>query len=233
MSNKFETLEEFESQPNENAQSATPELALEKAPKQEGSMSLLSWLLNFFISFGLLALGVVLGFLMSRASVHFRQAFPQYDAMNESVEENVTAMRAVKAFNRETMQTKVFKGTSKRIYSIFIKAELILSAVDPVIEATIWTCMLLISWIGAHLIVQDQLTTGDLASLLMYCMNILMSLVMLSMTIVMITMSTASAKRIVEVLTEKDDMTAAADPVKQVKDGSIEFENVSFKYSEN
>ncbi|SHE33879.1 ABC transporter ATP-binding protein [Bifidobacterium merycicum] len=177
-------------------------------------------------------LGVVLGFLMSRASVHFRQAFPQYDAMNESVEENVTAMRAVKAFNRETMQTKVFKGTSKRIYSIFIKAELILSAVDPVIEATIWTCMLLISWIGAHLIVQDQLTTGDLASLLMYCMNILMSLVMLSMTIVMITMSTASAKRIGEVLTEKDDMTAAADPVKQVKDGSIEFSHVDFAYPE-
>ncbi|WP_338023644.1 MULTISPECIES: ABC transporter ATP-binding protein [Bifidobacterium] len=175
-------------------------------------------------------LGTILGILMNIAAKYFRQAFPEYDAMNESVEENVTAMRAVKAFARESMQTRVFKATSKRIYDIFLKAELVLAAVDPIIQTTVWGCLLLISWVGSHLIVQDRLTTGDLTSLLMYCMNILMSLVMLSMTIVMITMSSASARRIAEVLEERDDMPAAAHPVEQVRDGSIEFRHVDFAY---
>ena len=175
-------------------------------------------------------LGVVLGVLMNIAAKYYRQAFPEYDAMNESVEENVTAIRAVKAFAREPMQIDVFKVTSKRIYDIFMKAELVLSSVDPIIQITVWSCLLLISWVGSHLIVQNQLTTGDLTSLLMYCMNILMSLVMLSMTIVMITMSAASARRIAEVLDEKDDMPVAAHPVETVADGSIEFSHVNFAY---
>ena len=175
-------------------------------------------------------LGVVLGVLMSIAARYFRRAFPEYDAMNESVEENVTAIRAVKSFAREDMQTSVFKATSKRIYDIFLKAELVLAAVDPIIQTTVWGCLLLISWVGSHLIVQDRLTTGDLTSLLMYCMNILMSLVMLSMTVVMITMSSASARRIVEVLVERDDMPVAAHPVTEVADGSIEFSHVDFAY---
>lgn len=175
-------------------------------------------------------LGVVLGVLMNIAAKYYRKAFPEYDAMNESVEENVTAIRAVKAFAREPMQIDVFKVTSKRIYDIFMKAELVLSSVDPVIQTTVWGCLLLISWVGSHLIVQNQLTTGDLTSLLMYCMNILMSLVMLSMTIVMITMSAASARRIAEVLTERDDMPVAAHPVETVADGSIEFDHVDFAY---
>ncbi|RSX53323.1 ABC transporter [Bifidobacterium goeldii] len=175
-------------------------------------------------------LGSILGVLMSIAAKYFRQAFPEYDAMNESVEENVTAMRAVKAFARESMQTRVFKATSKRIYDIFLKAELVLAAVDPIIQTTVWGCLLLISWVGSHLIVQNQLTTGDLTSLLMYCMNILMSLVMLSMTIVMITMSSASARRIAEVLEEHDDMAVAAEPVTTVRDGSIVFDHVNFAY---
>lgn len=175
-------------------------------------------------------LGVVLGVLMSIAARYFRRAFPEYDAMNESVEENVTAIRTVKSFAREDMQTSVFKATSKRIYDIFLKAELVLAAVDPIIQTTVWGCLLLISWVGSHLIVQDRLTTGDLTSLLMYCMNILMSLVMLSMTVVMITMSSASARRIVEVLVERDDMPVAAHPVTEVADGSIEFSHVDFAY---
>ena len=177
-----------------------------------------------------MVLGVVLGVLMSIAARYFRRAFPEYDAMNESVEENVTAIRAVKSFAREDMQTSVFKATSKRIYDIFLKAELVLAAVDPIIQTTVWGCLLLISWVGSHLIVQDRLTTGDLTSLLMYCMNILMSLVMLSMTVVMITMSSASARRIVEVLVERDDMPVAAHPVTEVADGSIEFSHVDFAY---
>ena len=175
-------------------------------------------------------LGVVLGVLMSIAARYFRRAFPEYDAMNESVEENVTAIRAVKSFAREDMQTSVFKATSKRIYDIFLKAELVLAAVDPIIQTTVWGCLLLISWVGSHLIVQDRLTTGDLTSLLMYCMNILMSLVMLSMTVVMITMSSASARRIVEVLVERDDMPVAAHPVTEVADGSIDVSHVDFAY---
>ena len=175
-------------------------------------------------------LGTVLGILMSIAARYYRRAFPEYDAMNESVEENVTAMRAVKAFAREDMQTRVFRATSKRIYDLFMKAEMTLASVDPIIQTTIWGCLLLISWVGSHLIVQDRLTTGDLTSLLMYCMNILMSLVMLSMTVVMITMSDASARRIVEVLDERDDMPAAARPVTEVRDGSVTFDHVDFAY---
>lgn len=176
------------------------------------------------------ALGTVLGILMSIAARYYRRAFPEYDAMNESVEENVTAMRAVKAFARESMQTRVFRATSRRIYDLFMKAEMVLASVDPIIQTTIWSCLLLISWVGSHLIVQDRLTTGDLTSLLMYCMNILMSLVMLSMTVVMITMSDASARRIVEVLDERDDMPAAARPVTEVRDGSVTFDHVDFAY---
>ena len=175
-------------------------------------------------------LGSVLGVLMSIASRYFRRAFPEYDAMNESVEENVTAIRAVKSFAREDMQARVFKATSKRIYDLFLRAELVLASIDPIIQFTVWGCMLLISWVGSHLIVQDQLTTGDLTSLLMYCMNILMSLVMLSMAVVMLTMSSASARRIVEVLGEKDDMPAARHPVTAVADGSVEFSHVDFAY---
>lgn len=175
-------------------------------------------------------LGLVLSVMMVFASKFFRKAFPEYDAMNESVEENVTAIRAVKAFAREDMQIGVFRRTSKRIYDLFLKAELTLAANNPVINLTVWATMLLISWMGAKLIVAGDLTTGDLTSLLMYCMNILMSLVMLSMTLVMITMSSASARRIAEVIEEKDDMPAAARPVTEVKDGAIVFDDVDFTY---
>lgn len=175
-------------------------------------------------------LGIVLSIMMVFASKFFRKAFPEYDAMNESVEENVTAIRAVKAFAREDMQIGVFRRTSKRIYDLFIRAELTMAANNPVINLTVWTTMLLISWMGANLIVAGDLTTGDLTSLLMYCMNILMSLVMLSMTLVMITMSAASARRIAEVIEEKDDMPAAANPVTEVKDGGIVFDDVDFTY---
>ena len=177
-----------------------------------------------------LFLGAVLSVMMVFASKFFRRAFPEYDAMNESVEEDVTAIRAVKAFAREDMQIGVFRRTSRRIYDLFMKAELTLAANNPVINLTVWATMLLISWMGAKLIVGGDLTTGDLTSLLMYCMNILMSLVMLSMTLVMITMSSASARRVAEVIEEHDDMPAAADPVTEVRDGEIVFDDVDFSY---
>nr|WP_240541427.1 ABC transporter ATP-binding protein [Bifidobacterium santillanense] len=177
-------------------------------------------------------LGVVLAILMNVAARFFRRAFPEYDVLNENTEENITAIRAVKAFDRGDMQNELFRSISKRIYDIFMKAELTLASVNPVIQLTVWASMLLISWFGANLIVAGDLTTGDLTSLLMYCMNILMSLVMLSMTIVMITMSSASARRVAEVLTEQADMPVADHPVMSVRDGSIDFNDVDFSYPE-
>lgn len=177
-----------------------------------------------------LILACILGVIVTNATKHFTQAFPKYDDLNESVQENVSAIRVVKAYVREDYENKKFKKASENIYNIFCKAEGIVAWNAPVMNLTVYTCIILISWIGAHLVVQSELTTGQLMSLLTYCMNILMNLMMLSMIFVMVTMSSASAKRICEVLTEKPDLADPADPVHEVKDGSIRFENVSFSY---
>ena len=175
-------------------------------------------------------LACILGVIVTNATKHFTQAFPKYDDLNESVQENVSAIRVVKAYVREDHENEKFKKASENIYKIFCKAEGIVAWNAPVMNFTVYTCIILISWIGAHLVVQNELTTGQLMSLLTYCMNILMSLMMLSMIFVMITMSSASARRICEVLTEKPDLADPADPVHEVRDGSIRFENVSFSY---
>lgn len=175
-------------------------------------------------------LACILGVIVTNATKHFTQAFPKYDDLNESVQENVSAIRVVKAYVREDYENKKFKKASENIYNIFCKAEGIVAWNAPVMNLTVYTCIILISWIGAHLVVQSELTTGQLMSLLTYCMNILMNLMMLSMIFVMMTMSSASAKRICEVLTEKPDLADPADPIHEVKDGSIRFENVSFSY---
>lgn len=175
-------------------------------------------------------LGCILALIVSNAMKYFTQAFPKYDDLNESVQENVSAIRVVKAYVREDYENQKFKKASQGIYNIFCKAEGIVAWNAPVMNFTVYTCIILISWIGAHLVVQDELTTGQLMSLLTYCMNILMNLMMLSMIFVMITMSAASARRICEVLTEQPDLANPADPVCEVKDGSIRFENVSFSY---
>lgn len=177
-----------------------------------------------------IALSVVLGIIVVSAIRHFSQAFPKYDALNESVQENVSAIRVVKAYVREEHEKRKFKTASDNIYKIFCKAESIVMWNMPVMNFTVYACILLISWIGAHMVVQDELTTGQLMSLLTYCMNILMSLMMLSMVFVMITMSVASARRIAEVINEKPDLSNPKKPVMDVKDGSIIFENVSFQY---
>lgn len=175
-------------------------------------------------------LACILGVIVTNATKHFTQAFPKYDDLNESVQENVSAIRVVKAYVREDYENKKFKKASENIYNIFCKAEGIVAWNAPVMNLTVYTCIILISWIGAHLVVHSELTTGQLMSLLTYCMNILMNLMMLSMIFVMVTMSSASAKRICEVLTEKPDLADPADPIHEVKDGSIRFENVSFSY---
>ena len=175
-------------------------------------------------------LGICLFLIMNNATKYFQQAFPKYDDLNASVQENVSAIRVVKAYVREDYETKKFHKASQNIYKIFVKAEKNLSYNAPLMQFTVYGCILLISWLGAKMIVGTSMTTGELMSLLAYCMNILMSLMMLSMVFVMVTMSVASAKRITEVLNEKSDLSNPEHPIMEVPDGSIVFDRVSFAY---
>ena len=175
-------------------------------------------------------LGAVLFFIIRGAMKYFKQAFPKYDELNASVQENVSAIRVVKAYVREAHETEKFKKASQGIYDIFSKAERHVVLNMPVMMFTVYGCILLISWLGAKQIVQDTLTTGELMSLLTYCMNILMSLMMVAMIFVMLSMSIASAERICEVLNEKSNLTNPVDPVYEVASGDIEFQHVRFSY---
>ena len=175
-------------------------------------------------------LGIILGFIMVHATKYFQQAFPKIDDLNASVQENVSAIRVVKAYVREEEETNKFKKASENLYKIFVKAENNLVYNSPVMQITVYTCILLISWMGAKMIVSSTLTTGELMSLLTYCMNILMNLMMLSMVFVMITMSSASIQRVAEVLNEKSEIHNPGNPVMEVEDGSIEFRHVDFAY---
>ena len=180
-----------------------------------------------------LLLGGFMFLTMSSASKCFRRVYARYDALNESVEENVSAMRVVKAYVREDHETTRFQKASADICLLFQEAELRLSWNTPVSNAAIYCCILLISWIGAHMIVQDSLTTGALMSLLTYCMNIMQSILFLAMIVVTMTMSEASARRILEVIAEKPSITSKEDAVTEVKDGSVDFENVTFSYRDD
>lgn len=178
-------------------------------------------------------LAIVLFFIIKTATKYFKTAFPKYDDLNESIQENVSAIRVVKAYVREDHEKEKFQKASNNIYKLFVKAENIIAINSPVMMLTVYSCIILISWIGANLIINSTgttLSTGNLMNLLTYCMSILMSLMMLSMVFVMMTMSVASAERIAEVLNEKPDIVNPDNPVMEVKDGSIEFENVDFSY---
>lgn len=178
-------------------------------------------------------LGVLLFLIMSRAMKYFKQVFQKYDDMNASVQENVTGIRVVKAYVREDHENKKFQKASQNIYKTFLSAEKILSWNAPLMNFTVYACILLISWLGANMIVGSSLTTGELMNLLTYCMNILMSLMMLSMVFVMISMSTASMERVCEVLNETSDLANPANPVHEVADGSISFSHVDFSYKKD
>ena len=178
-------------------------------------------------------LSIILIFIISRAMKYFSAAFEKYDELNESVQENVSAIRVVKAYVRENYEKSRFKKASKNIYDVFVKAENIVVLNAPIMQFMVYSCILLISWVGAHLIVSDKLQTGDLITLLAYCMTILMNLMMLSMIFVMISMSIASMKRISEVLTTESTITNPDNPVHEVADGSIEFDHVTFRYSQS
>lgn len=178
-------------------------------------------------------LGCVLFFIIRKANKYFNIVFEKYDDLNASVQENVSAIRVVKAYVREEYETNKFANASAKVYNMFVKAESIIACNMPVMMFTVYTCILLISWVGAHMIVSDSLTTGNLMSLLAYCMNILMSLMMLSMVFVMISMSMASGRRIAEVINETATIHNDDDPVMEVKDGSVVFDHAYFKYKEN
>lgn len=175
-------------------------------------------------------LGGCLFLIMSHTTKYFQQVFKKYDELNASIQENVAGIRVVKAYVREDYENKKFSKASKNVYQMFVKAEKILTLNSPLMQFTVYGCILGISWLGAKMIVVNSLTTGELMSLLTYCMNILMSLMMLSMIFVMVTMSMASAQRITQVLNEKADLVNPEQPVREVRDGSIVFENVDFSY---
>lgn len=176
-------------------------------------------------------LGIVIIFIMRAVSKYFSEVFKKYDDLNASVQENVAAQRVVKAYVREDYEIDKFHKASYNIYKMFKKAECTMTYVWPVMQFTVYGCILGISWLGAHMIVASQLTTGELMGLLTYCMSILMNLMMLAMIFVMMTMSAASARRIAEVLEEKADITNPEQPDYDVTDGSIRFDHVTFRYN--
>ena len=178
----------------------------------------------------LICLIIVLPLLMIPTGKLFRQVFRKYDDLNASVQENVSAIRVVKSFVREGFEGEKFRKAAENLYELFVRTEKKMVLVMPVMMIAVYGCNLAISWYGAHYILDGSLTTGDLSMLFSYVMSILMSLMMLSMVFVMITMSAASAQRIVEVLGEKSDIVSPANACTEVADGSVDFENVSFAY---
>lgn len=196
--------------------------------------------MSFFISprlatiylIAVIALGALLLFISKAAMKYFDRAFKRYDDLNESVQENVSAIRVVKAYVREDYEKKRFSKAAENIYDVFVKAESLVVYNSPLMQFTVYACILLISWLGAHMVVSSTLTTGDLMALLTYCMNILMNLMMLSMVFVMISLSRASARRISDVLNEQSTLHNPKEPLYDVPDGSISFKHVTFRYSD-
>ncbi len=188
------------------------------------------------IGFGLLVILVLLAtalfFLIRKAGPTFNEMFKKYDKLNEEIQENITGIRAVKSFVREDYEINRFDARSTDIYDINKKAELLMILNQPLMQAAMYGSVLLVAWFGANLIVYGQMEVGTMMSLFTYIMNLLMSLMMFSMILVMITMSAASAKRIVEVINQVSYLQSPANGLKDVKDGSIEFDHVYFNYAE-
>ena len=180
--------------------------------------------------FAVVFLVVVLGAIMVVTLNIFNRVFQKYDDLNASVQENISAIRVVKAFVREGYENNKFAKASGNLYKMFVKAEGLLAFNNPAMMLAVYFCILSASWLGAQFIVAGDMTTGDLTSLFSYIMSLLMSLMMLSMVVVMISMSMASVRRIGEVLSETPDLTEPEQPVMEVADGSIDFDDVSFSY---
>lgn len=186
--------------------------------------------LTFLIA--VIFLAVILGVIMVVTMKIFNIVFSKYDDLNASVQENVSAIRVVKAFVREDYECSKFSKASKTLCKLFVKAEGLLAFNNPAMMVAVYFCIIMVSWLGAHYIVGGSMSTGDLTSLFSYVMSLMMSLMMLSMVIVMISMSMASIKRISEVLEEKPDLHDPEEPIVEVPDGSIDFDHVSFAYKQ-
>ena len=184
--------------------------------------------LVFLAVLPILAIGM--GILMKVVGPVFERAFKIYDRMNTVVQENVRGIRVVKTYVREDHETEKFEGVSGMLYRTFSRAQKTMAGVMPLMQFCMYACMLLISWFGARLIVGGSMTTGELTSMFSYAMQILMSLMMVAMVFVMITMAKASAERVAEILDEQPDLHNPANPIHEVKDGAIEFDDVSFSY---
>lgn len=197
--------------------------ALFMAMKIDSRMALV-----FLAVLPILAIGM--GILMKVVGPVFERAFKIYDRMNTVVQENVRGIRVVKTYVREDHETEKFEGVSGMLYRTFSKAQKTMAGVMPLMQFCMYACMLLISWFGARLIVGGSMTTGELTSMFSYAMQILMSLMMVAMVFVMITMAKASAERVAEILDEQPDLHNPANPIHEVKDGAIEFDDVSFSY---
>ena len=185
----------------------------------------------FLVVIPVLAVGLLL--IMSRAHPIFEKVFKKYDWMNNVVQENLLGIRVVKSFVREEHEKDKFGKVSNEIYVDFSRAEKLLAFNAPLMQLCVAACILVVSWMGAHLIVGGEMTTGELISMFSYIMMILMSLMMLSMVLVMIVVARASAERIVELLNEESDLQNGPDPIGEVKDGSVVFEHVGFSYAKD
>ena len=177
-------------------------------------------------------LAVALFFIATKAHPYFEKVFKKYDVLNRVVGENLNAIRVVKAYNREEHEEKKFEEVNSKVYDLFKKAEKIVAFNGPAMQLTIYTCILLLSWIGAKMIVGGSMQAGELSSIITYAWQILSSLMMLSFVFVMIIIAQSSAERIIEVLDEESTIKNKENPVMEVKDGSIKFENVSFQYDD-
>jgi len=206
-----------------------------RAPLSLTFALIMSFLINAKIAmvfvYAIIFLGVIIFLIVKTTMKLFRQVFEKYDALNESVQENVSSIRVVKSFVREDYERDKFNKAADNIYNLFVKAESKIAINSPLMMFSVYTCVLSIAWLGAHMIVQNTLTTGELTTLLSYVMTILMNLMMLSMVFVMLTMSAASCERIAEVLDEKSDLVNPENPDYEVTDGSIDFEHVDFSYN--
>ncbi len=186
--------------------------------------------LSMIFIVAIIFLGGCLALIVYSAFGVFDKVFKKYDNVNASVQENVNAIRVVKAYVREDYENKKFNRAIEEVYRLFVKAESRVTLNNPVMMVTVYGCILALSWFGAKMIVGNELTTGELVSLFSYIMNIMISLMMISMAFVMITMARASAERIAEVLNEKSDLTNNDNPVYSVENGDIDFNHVNFKY---
>ena len=205
-----------------------------RAPLMLVSSMVMCFVINLSLSLVFLAalcfLAVILAVIMKKAAATFQKVFDQYDDLNANVQENVTAIRVVKAYVREKQENQKFQNAAKKLYDLSVKAEGLLALNNPVMMLVVYACITAVSWFGAHFIVAGSMSTGDITSLFSYVMSVMMSLMMLSMIFVMGTMSIANVRRISEVLNENPELHNPETPVTEVKDGSIDFNHVSFSY---